>query len=105
MFLPLRGCQPIEFSVLTVAPLLRADRALIVMKVISIFPVSVVVLRPQTIRIDGGVDCPGMDIFQRIIFINKRDSVAVFLEKTREERRVQARAERAFEVVKIYNFN
>jgi hypothetical protein len=43
--------------------------------------------------------CPGVNIFDRIIFVDEKDAIAVFLEQPRKKCLVHARAERAFEIV------
>ena len=71
------------------------------MNVVHQIPISFFALRGQTIDVHGSVHRPGMDICQRIIFINVAHLILVMLLCRREQNRLHERAEGAFQIVKI----
>src|SRR6202167_6706892 len=74
---------------------------LISVQVIGIVPKSIAILRVQAIGIHSRVYGPWVNFFERIIFVDEKNAISVFLEKPREKRRVHARTEGAFEIVVI----
>src|SRR6185437_16981215 len=75
------------------------DLFLVVMRVIREIPISIVVLRGQTICIDGCVHGPGVHLDQGIVLVHELHFIAIGLQQIGEERLVHARAEGTFEVV------
>ncbi len=99
MLLSLQSGLLVEFRILAVAAFLAVDRLLIAVQVIGIVPISVAVLRAQTIGVYRRVHSPGVNLFERVILVDKKDAVAIFLEKPGEKCLVHARTERALEIV------
>src|SRR4029077_11048305 len=85
------------FCILAVAAFFAADRVLIAMKVIGVIPIRFTVLRAQAIGIHRRVHSPGMNFFERVILVDEKDAIPVFLEKPGEKRLVHARTERTLE--------
>src|ERR1019366_2089381 len=94
MLLSLQRGQLIEFCILAVAAFFAADRVLIAVQVIGIVPVGVTVLRAQAIGVHRRVHRPGVNFFERVILVDKKDAIAVFLEEPGEKHLVHARTER-----------
>src|SRR5580698_2041580 len=97
--------QAVERPELLIPSLLRTDLTLIGVKIVSHLPVGVTALRSQTVGIDGGVRGPGMNFGQGIVLVNEFHAVAIFLQNLRKQSLVHAGAERAFEIVVIYDYD
>src|SRR6266513_4258568 len=72
---------------------------LMAMSIVGKLPISIIVLRRQTVCIHGSMHCPGMDFGQREILINDLHLIAVALQDVGKEHLMHTRAEWALEVV------
>src|SRR4029077_8208616 len=78
------------------------DDLLIGVDVVGKIPEGVAVLGRQAACVNGSVDGPGMNLRERVILVDERDPVAVFLKNLWEQSLMHARTERAFEVVEVH---
>ena len=99
MLLRLQSCELVELRILAVVSLFFTDRVLIAVQIIGVVPISVVVLRAQTIGIDRGMHRPRMYFFERIILVDEKNPVAIFLKEPGKKCRVHTGTEGTLEVV------
>ena len=70
-------------------------------EVIDVAPVDFAVLRGEAVGVDGCVESPGMNFFERKILVDEADLVFVAVERGGKEGLVHAGAVGALEVVKV----
>jgi len=69
--------------------------------IIGKIPEGVGVLVGQAIGIHGGVERPGMNFCQRVVFVNDLDLACILLQQSRKERGVHAGTKRALEILVV----
>src|SRR5438445_8530104 len=79
------------------------DDLLIGVDVVGKIPERVAVLRRQAACVNSSMNGPGMNLRERVILVDERDPVTIFLKNLREQSLMHARAERAFEIVEVHH--
>src|SRR5438094_2794763 len=105
MFLALQNRNLVEQGKARLTPLLAVHVLLIRMYIVGKVPVSIIVLRNKAVRVDRCVSGPGVDLCQRIVFVNEQDAIAIFLKECWKKLLVHTRAIRALEIVVVHSDN
>ena len=102
MFLSLQHRDLIDRVEARRGSLLHVHFVLIGVNVIREIPVGIDVLYCQAVGVNSGMNRPGMNFRQRIIFVNEDNAVAVFLEDFGKQCLVHSGAKWTLEVVEIH---